>query len=236
MSRESENTVLLLIGLATGMITVSGVFTRYVKPSLMPWLYVTAVVLVGLALVAIIDDVRRRPDPGGHRPHSHANFATWLLLIPVLVLIFITPPALPPQAGVPSVRTVSTEALRRPFPPLPVGRAPEVPIPSVMLRAAQDSAGTLNDRLITVVGFTVHDGDVVGLGRLVVMCCAADAQLAQVHLSGAEAATARRYPEYTWLRVEGIVQPSPANGDSSVIPTLEVATVTEIVPPEDAYA
>lgn len=236
MSRESENTVLLLIGLATGMITVSGAFTRYVKPSLMPWLYITAVVLVGLALVAMIDDVRRRADPGGHRAHSHANFATWLLLIPVLVLIFITPPALPPQASVPSVRTVSTEALRRPFPPLPAGRAPEVPIPSVMLRAAQDSAGTLNGRLITVVGFTVHDGDAVGLGRLVVMCCAADAQLAQVHLSGAEAEAARRYPEHTWLRAEGIVQPGPANGDSSAIPTLEVAALAEIDPPEDVYA
>lgn len=236
MSRESENTLLLLIGLATGMITITGAFTRYVKPSLMPWLYVTAAVLIGLALVAMIDDVRRRADSNGHRGHSHANVATWLLLIPVVVLIFITPPALLPQASVPSVRAVPTEALRRPFPPLPAGRAPEVPIPSVMLRAAQDSAGTLNDRLITVVGFTVHDGDAVGLGRFVVMCCVADAQLAQVHLSGAAAAAASRYPEYTWLRAEGVVQPGPANGDSSVIPTLEVATLSEIDPPEDGYA
>ena len=236
MSRESENTLLLLIGLATGMITITGAFTRYVKPALMPWLYVTAAVLIGLALAAMIDDVRRRANHECHQRHSHANLVTWLLLLPVVVLIFITPPALLPQASVPSVRTVPTEALRRPFAPLPAGRAPEVPIPSVMLRAAQDSAGTLNDRLITVVGFTVHDGDAVGLGRLVVMCCAADAQLAQVHLGGALAAEARRYPEYTWLRAEGIVQPGPANGDSSVIPTLEVAALAEIEPPEDAYA
>lgn len=248
MSRESENTLLLLIGLATGMITITGAFTRYVKPALMPWLYVTAALLIGLALVAMVDDVRRRAghpgehesqsgheNHGGHE-HSHASLATWLLLVPVVVLIFITPPALLPQASVPSVRTVPTEALRRPFPPLPAGRAPEVPIPSVMLRAAQDSAGTLNDRLITVVGFTVHNGDTVGLGRFMVMCCVADARLAEVRLSGAAADAARRYPEYTWLRAEGIVQPGPADGDSSVIPTLEVSAVTEIDPPEDAYA
>lgn len=248
MSRESENTLLLLIGLATGMITITGAFTRYVKPALMPWLYVTAALLIGLALVAMVDDVRRRAGHGdGHESqgglasqgghgHSHSNLAAWLLLVPVVVLIFITPPALLPQANVPSVRAVPTEALRRPFPPLPAGRAPEVPIPSVMLRAAQDSAGTLNDRLITVVGFTVRDGDSVRLGRFMVMCCVADARLAEVRLGGAAAEAAGRFPEYTWLRVEGIVQPGRADGDSSVIPTLEVVTVTEIAPPEDVYA
>ena len=97
MSRESENTLLLLIGLATGMITLTGAFTRYVKPALMPWLYVTAAVLIGLALVAMIDDVRRRANHEGHHGHSHANLVTWLLLLPAVVLIFITPPALLPQ-------------------------------------------------------------------------------------------------------------------------------------------
>lgn len=65
----------------------------------------------------------------------------------------------------PSVRTVPTEALRRPLLRCRLAGRRKVPIPSVMLRAAQDSAGTLNDRLITVVGFTVHDGDAVGVGQ-----------------------------------------------------------------------
>lgn len=74
MSRESENTLLLLIGLATGMITITGAFTRYVKPALMPWLYVTAAVLIGLALAAMIDDVRRRAN---HEGHQVARSACW---------------------------------------------------------------------------------------------------------------------------------------------------------------
>lgn len=158
---------------------------------------------------------------------------TWLLLLPVVVLIFITPPALLPQAGVPSVRTVPTEALRRPFAPLPAGRAPEITDPQ--RGTAPPRIQPAPERQAHHRGwFTVHDGDAVGLGRLVVMCCAADAQLAQVHLGGALA----RGPccGYTWLRAEGIVQPGPANGDSSVIPTLEVAALAEIEPPEDAYA
>ncbi len=36
MSRETENTVLLLVGISMVIITASGVFTRYVKPGLWP--------------------------------------------------------------------------------------------------------------------------------------------------------------------------------------------------------
>lgn len=173
---------------------------------------------------------------GDHAGHAHADRATWLLLIPVVVLVFIAPPALRPQAGVPNVSSVSTEALRRPFPPLPAGNAPEVSIPNVMIRAAQDSSGSLDGRVITVIGFTIHAGDAVDLGRFSVLCCVADARLARVHLRGAAAAQARSLPEYTWVRVEGTVRPGRADGDSSGIPTLEAATVTEIAAPADVYA
>lgn len=233
MSRESENALLLLVGVGTAMITASGAFTRYVKASLMPWLYVSAAVLIVIALVAIVDDVRR---PGGHHGHDHSGRATWLLVIPVVVLVFITPPALRPEAGVPSVSAVSTEALRRPFPPLSAGPAPEVSIPNVMIRAAQDSSGSLDGRTITVIGFTIHDGESVDLGRFSVLCCVADARLARIHLRGAGAGPARSYPEYTWLRVEGTVLPGRADGDSSAVPTMDAATITEIDAPADVYA
>lgn len=249
MSRESENTLLLLIGVATAMISVTGVFTRYVKPALLPWLYITAGVLIVLALVAIIGDIRggtRAHDHDGahsgahndhdHDGHGHSNRVAWLLVVPVVVLIFLTPPPLRPQASVPSVSAVSTEALRRPFPPLPAGRAPEVTVPDVMMRAAQDSAGTLDGRLITVIGFTLSEADQIDLGRFSVLCCAADARLARVHLDGPAAADAGRFPEYTWVRVEGTVRPGAADGDSSLIPTLEAVSVTEIEAPEDVYA
>jgi len=237
MSRESENTLLLLIGVATAMIAVTGIFTRYVKAALLPWLYLTAGVLIVLALVAIIGDIRggAAPDPD-HDGHGHSNRAAWLLVVPVVVLIFLTPPPLRPQASVPSVSAVSTEALRRPFPPLPAGRAPEVSVPDVMIRAAQDSAGTLDGRLITVTGFTMDDDGKVDLGRFSVLCCAADARLARIHLDGPAAAEAGRLPEYTWVRVEGTVLPGAADGDSSLIPTLEAVSVTEIEAPENVYA
>ena len=59
MSRETENTLLLLVGISITMITVTGAFTRYVKPGLLPWLAASAALLIVLALAAIIGDVRR---------------------------------------------------------------------------------------------------------------------------------------------------------------------------------
>jgi putative membrane protein len=237
MSREAENALLLLVGVATAMITIGGAYTRYVKASLLPWLTVTAVILIGLALVSMAADIRRGSAPDDvHGDHTHRGSIAWLLLVPIVVLIFITPPALRPGAAAPTVTAVSTEVLRRPFPPLPDGRAPEVSVPDVMIRAAQDTAGTLNDRLITVIGFTLPEADGVDLGRVVIICCAADGQLARIHLRGSTAAELRNYPEETWLRVEGTVIPGEANGDSTSIPTLQVESATRIEAPANAYA
>lgn len=248
MSREAENTLLLLVGIATAMITIGGAFTRYVKPSMLPWLGLTAAVVIGLALVAMAVDIRRgaahgdhgdhgdHENPGPHGDHTHRGSVAWLLLLPVVVLIFIAPPALRPQAFPPSVTAVSTDVLRREFPPIPDGRAPEVAVPEVMVRAAQDTAGTLDNRLITVVGFTLREADGVDLGRVAIVCCAADARLARIHLRGPAAAEAAALPDETWVRVEGTVITGSADGDSTSIPTLEVAKVTPIDEPANTYA
>lgn len=237
MSRETENALLLLMGLAVAMITIGGAFTRYVKPSLLVWLIITAVVLVGLALTAIVGDLRRGgPLDHEHGGHVHRGAVGWLLVVPVVVLIFITPPALRPEAASPTVTAVSTQVLRRPFPPLPSGHAPELRLPEVVIRSAQDTAGTLNNRLIAVVGFTLNESDGLDLGRVVIICCAADAQLARIHLRGGAALSQAGDPEYTWLRVEGIVRTGEGNGDSTSTPTMDVAQAVSIPAPSNTYA
>ena len=214
MSRESENTILLLVGLSIGLITVSGAFTRYVKPELLPWLAITAVLLVGLALVAIVGDIRRG-GPGHHHPdlqdeHSHRSGVLWLLVVPIVVLIFVSPPALLPQAA--SVRSTSNDASPRGFPPLPSGRAPEVSLPDVLMRAAQDTSGSLTNRLVTITGFVLNEPGGVDLARIVIICCAADAQLARIHLRSTTGGTAWKFPDNTWLRVEGQVETEATAG------------------------
>jgi uncharacterized repeat protein (TIGR03943 family) len=239
VSRETENAVLLLVGISVVMIAVSGAFTRYVKPGLLPWLVASAVLLIALALLAIIGDIRR----GGPRTHdetddhtqahSHRGGIVWLLVVPVLVLIFVTPPALRPSAAAPSVTSVSNDVLKQAFPPLPPGEAPELSLPEVLVRELHDTTGSLTSRQITVTGFVLNEAQGVDLGRIVIICCAADAQLARIHLGGPAVAQAAGLPDNTWLRVEGKVTPPQPN--SAKIPTLQATTVTRIDAPANPY-
>ncbi|MGN6335204.1 TIGR03943 family putative permease subunit [Mycobacterium sp.] len=242
MSREAENTVLLLVGISIAMITVTGVFTRYVKPALLPWLVASAVVLIGLALVAIVGDIRR----GGPRTtdadvdhghaHKHRSGIVWLLVGAVLVLMFVAPPALRPSAAAPSVTSVSNDVLKSAFSPLPPGPAPEVSLPEVLMREAHDTTGSLTNRSITVTGFVLNEAQGVDLGRIVIICCAADAQLARIHLRGPAAGGASGLPDNTWLRVQGQVIPAPRQPNSPAIPTLQATAVTRIDAPPNPYA
>jgi uncharacterized repeat protein (TIGR03943 family) len=235
MSRETENALLLLVGVSTGVVAVTGAYTRYVKASVLPWLAMAALLLITLALTAILRDVRRGPDDHDHSGHRHRSGIMWLLVVPVVALIFVVPPALGPRAVGTTAVAVSTDALRRPFPPLPPERAPAISLRDVLTRAAEDSAGTLDGRLITVTGFTLNDVGRTDLARVVITCCAADARLARIRLGGPAAAQAAGHPDNTWLTVEGKVVPAQGNSGTST-PTLEASRVTAIDPPSIPYA
>lgn len=237
MRRETENTILLLVGLSIGMITLTGAFTRYVKPSLLPWLALTAVLAIGFALAAITGDIRRGgPGQDEHDAdgHSHRTGVVWLLVVPVVVLIFVTPPPLRPQAAT-RVTNVPNDVLRHAFPPLPPGRAPDVSLPDVVMRAANDNSGSLTNRQITVTGFVLNEPGGVDLARIVIICCAADAQLARIHLRDHDGASPR-FADNTWLRVEGEVTPAVRQPHPPPIPTLRAVTVSPVSPPANQYA
>jgi uncharacterized repeat protein (TIGR03943 family) len=234
VKRETENTILLLTGLSIALIAATGVFTRYVKPTLLPWLVLTAALLIGLALVAIVSDIRR----GGRAAedgHSHRGGVVWLLAVPVVVLIFVTPPALRPQAATGSVTNVSNDVLRTAFPPLPPGRAPEVSLAEAVVRAANDSTGSLNNRLITITAFALNEPGGIDLARIVIICCAADAQLARIHLRDHDGASTFAFPDNTWLRVEGVVTPAERQPHTPPIPTLRAVSVTPVAAPANPY-
>ncbi|HWF30916.1 MAG TPA: TIGR03943 family protein [Mycobacterium sp.] len=235
MRRETENTILLLVGLSIGLITLTGAFTRYVKPTLLPWLAITAVLTVGVALVAIAGDIRRGGTGHDGDGHSHRTRVVWLLVVPVVVLIFVTPPPLRPGGATRSVTTVSNDVLRHEFPPLPPGRAPEVSLPDAVMRAANDSAGSLTNRLVTITGFVLNEPGGVDLARIVIICCAADAQLARIHLRDHDGG-ALRFADNTWLRVEGEVTPAVREPHTAPIPTLRAVTVTPVNAPANQYA
>ena len=235
MRRETENTILLLVGVSVGLIAIGGEFTRYVKPGLLPWLLVTSALLIGLALVAILGDIRRGGAPRDHDDgHAHRGGIAWLLVVPIVVLIFVKPPPMSAQASTPTVDTNQT--VLQHFPPIPPGRAPEVSVPDVVMRAANDKSGSLTDRLITVTAFVLHEKDGADLGRIVIICCAADAQLARIHLRGPAAGLAAALPDNTWVRAEGVATPAPYRTDIALVPTLNATALTRVDAPPNPYA
>jgi uncharacterized repeat protein (TIGR03943 family) len=234
MSRGTQNTLVLLVGLSALVMVLKGTYLHFVKPSLLPWLIAAAVVLIALALASIVRDLRDAADAEEHG-HRHRPWLVWLLMVPIALTTFVVPPPLGAQGAAPEAVT-ATAPPKRAFPPLPAGRAPTVSIPDVVMRAAADSTNSLDRRLITLAGFTVKYPEGTDLGRVVIVCCAADAQLARVHLSGAAAAEAAGYPEDTWLQVEGTVVPGTSTASTNFVPTIAVSRVTRIDKPANTYA
>ncbi len=237
MSRGTQNTLLLLIGLSAVVMVIKGTYLHFVRPVLMPWLIAAAVVLIALAVASIVRDLRHAPagDSAGEDGHRHRPWLVWLLLVPISLMTFVVPPPLGPRGATPAA-IAATEPQRRPFPPLPAGRAPTVSIPDVVMRSAADSTNSLGGREITIAGFTLRYPGSTDLGRVVIICCAADAQLARIHLSGPAVAEAAGYPEDTWLQVEGTVLPGTSVPETNFIPTMAVSRVTRIDKPANTYA
>jgi uncharacterized repeat protein (TIGR03943 family) len=232
MRRETQNVLVLLLGVAVGLIVVKGAYLHYVKPALFPWLVMAALGLVALAVISIVRDIRHGgADTDG--AHHHRGGMVWLLLVPAVLLAFVIPPPIEATGAAP---VSAKQTAKRPFPPLPSERAPTISVPEVMMRAATDSAGTLDNRLITVSGFTLKGPAGPDLGRVVIVCCAADAQLGRIHLAGPAATAAASYPEDTWLRVEGTVVSGSSTAASSFVPTMSITNVTKIDRPANTYA
>jgi putative membrane protein len=235
VSRGTQNTVLLLIGMSIVVMVAKGSYLYYVKPALLPWLVAAAVVLIGLAVVSVIRDVRGGGDDSDHVGHRHRSWLLWFMVVPIALMVFVVPPPLGAQGATPDT-AAANEPMRRPFPPLPAGSAPMVSIPDLVMRAAADSTDSLHGRLITITGFTLKYPGSTDLGRVVIVCCAADAQLARIHLSGPALAQVAGIPENTWLEMEGTIVAGTSTAATNYIPTLTVTSFKHVDKPANTYA
>ncbi|MGQ0719416.1 MAG: TIGR03943 family putative permease subunit [Pseudonocardiales bacterium] len=234
MRRETQNVLLVLVGGALLKIAWNGSYLRYVKPSLLPFLVAAGVVILALGLIAIVADVRAARDHANHVDHpDHAGRSPWLLLLPVLAIFLVAPPAL----GADTVSRSAPVAPQRTsvdFPPLPAGPAPALRMSDFVTRAVWDDAGTLNGRQVRLVGFVVHgDRDTTYLGRLVIACCAADATPLKVRLEGRSGLAS--LPQDGWFEVRGQLVPGSAKSNTRYTPTLTVSDLRPVPAPTEPY-
>ena len=232
MSRLTQGVLLLLFGGALLRASFTDLYLRYVKEGLRPFLIATGVLLVAAAVMTIWYAFRSSSDD----EHDHAPGVGWLLILPVLGLLLVAPPALGSyaanQAGSVAAAPVGDSA----YPPLPAGDPAELSILDYASRALFDSGKSLSGRDLRLTGFitTAPDGSPM-LARIVLSCCAADGRPIKLGLSGRAPIDV---PADTWVEVVGVhtsrTTKDPVNNVD--VAFLEVKTWKEVPQPKQPYA
>jgi uncharacterized repeat protein (TIGR03943 family) len=220
--------VLLLLGGAIGYAGITDLYLRYVKAGLRPLLLVAGAVLVLAAVVTIWSERRR---PSGEHEHREPRIA-WLLVLPLLALVFVAPP---PPGSYAAVRAGT--ALQQPWDlsALPAGDPVPLGLVDYAGRAAYDHGRSLGDRRITTTGFISLDEDGTPyLVRMVLNCCAADARPIKVGLTGQVPPILQ--PD-TWYEITGAYTDRQAADpvNNGVIPYITVIEARPVPAPDDRY-
>jgi uncharacterized repeat protein (TIGR03943 family) len=234
VSRIAQATVLFLIGGAILRATFTDLYLRYVKAELRPLLLVAGVVLIVAAGATVWYEWRRsRRDrhDGCERTHREPRIS-WLLLLPLFALILVAPPAL----GSYSAMRTGT-GLQPPWglAALPASGPLQLSVVDYAGRAVYDHGRSLGDRPITITGFLAFDesGEAY-LTRMVLNCCAADAQPVKIGLSGQLPPVLQ--PD-SWLEVTGTYTgkqtKDPVNGGP--IPFIDVSQARPVPAPTEEY-
>jgi putative membrane protein len=237
MNQPALAVVLLLLGGITARICLTGDYLRYVKPGMLPLLVAAAVMLLAIGSATLWYHVRQRSRPDNHTDdghHAHEPGVAWLLLIPVLVLAVLAPPAIGADAAARAGTALAEPA--GDFPPLAEGDPTPLALRDYASRAVFDDGRTLGDRHIKLTGFvTIGPHGETILTRMILTCCAADARPIKVGLRGA---VPTGITANTWLDAIGTYTPYRITDavNSGIIPFLDATTVTETQQPDDPYA
>ena len=248
MKRELHALVLALLGGTLLRLALTGDFERYVRVGVRPYLIAASIVALLVAAVSLGQAVLRRrsipddsapddsvPDDDGHGHHHHGGFdVAWLLVLPMLVLLLIAPPALGSFSAA-RAGTALGAAPSSDLPPLPGGDPVRLSVLDYASRAVFDHGNSLQGHHITLSGFVLPgDGGTWYLTRMVITCCAADAQPVKVGLTGSLPAGLKAND---WIKVTGSYtarqDKDPVNG--AAIPYLTVDSSGPIPAPALQY-
>jgi uncharacterized repeat protein (TIGR03943 family) len=242
-------TISILAGTVLLRLTLTGTYTRYVRPGMGPWLAVAGALVIVLGVVTLVRALRTArtagsvddPGPGGGGDHArddghghdhggHAAAVGWLLLAPVAALLLVAPPTLG-SYGVDRGAAVDVRSGAGGLDPVdPSGR----PVPMTLLefsqRAFDHDGESFAGATLELTGFVAADdgeGDGFRLARYQIACCAADAAPVVVRVVGTHGAPPAND---RWVTVTGSFQ---AGGTE--IPELAATSVVEIAAPDDPY-
>jgi uncharacterized repeat protein (TIGR03943 family) len=236
--RRTQGAMLVLVGAIALWLGLSEAALAYVRPGLRPPLTASGLVLLLLGLVALVLRPAGPTDGQSHAHGEHGPRSAWLLMLPILVLVLITPPALGSYAASRQPPGTNGGAAGE-FPPLPepVDGAVPLLVSEFVARAQEDRKHSLQGQRVRLIGFVIPDqdgGHEYQLARFVLACCAADAEAYTVQIRG----DATPHQVDQWLLVEGRWQPeaTPEQPSPSTKPPVLLAdSVTTVHPPANRY-
>ncbi|ADI04578.1 hypothetical protein SBI_01457 [Streptomyces bingchenggensis BCW-1] len=236
--------VLLLLFLGVGLLHISlltDLYLRYVRPGLRPALIASGVLLIVLGAVSAARDGFPFNRPRTHHGHDHGDGhghaggpkVAWLLYVPALTILFLAPPALGSYTASRDDATApkapsSGDSL---FPALQDTGVVPMSLNDFSARAVWDTSRTLKGHTVRLTGFvTPGRHGTWYVSRLVISCCAADAQVRKVRVHGAAAP-----PADAWVTVTGTWHPTGKIGTDDASPALDATMVTRVPAPKDPY-
>jgi putative membrane protein len=257
MNREAQGIVLFVFGGAVLHAGLTDEYLRYVRAGLRPYLLVAGVVLIIAAVATLWYELRpqaraaraKQPEHdsgGGHgdagdqgglghgHGHGHGHREpriAWLLVLPLVALIVVAPPALGSYAA---DRTGT--ALTRPlgYDTLPAENPLQLTVVDYAGRAVYDHGRALGGRQIKLTGFITVGSHGTYLTRMILNCCAADALPIKVALAGKLPVDLVRD---SWVDVIGTYSSKQIKDEVNgrAIPYLDVSRITPIKAPADEY-
>ena len=217
----------LLLGTVLLRLVATGVYGRYVRVGMGPWLAVAGATVVVLGLATLLRTLRHARPPDAHdHGHAEGDRVGWLLLAPIAALLLVAPPTLG-SYGVDRGGRVDVRAGRAVLAPLRPGPEPaRMTLLEFGQRAFDHDGASFNGAVVQLTGF-VAGAEPGGfrLARYQIACCAADATPVVLRVLAARAPARDR-----WVTVAGTFQ--PGGGE---LPTLAASNVVEVQAPRDPY-
>jgi uncharacterized repeat protein (TIGR03943 family) len=239
VKRDAHAIILLLVGGALIRTTITGGYAAYVRVGMYSFLLATGLILVAVATASLIEGVlarRHTAEQSGHaHEHGHGFDAGWVLVVPLLALLLLAPPAVGSYTAGRAGTALGTQSPVSEFPALPDGDPVRLAVLDYANRAVFDDGRSLGQRRVAVTGFVLpgRKGKVY-LARMVISCCAADARPIKVGLTGQVPAD---LPADEWITATGRYtdQHDTDEVNDETIPYLVVESVVTVPVPKQPY-
>ncbi|MFG2051997.1 TIGR03943 family putative permease subunit [Micromonospora sp. NPDC048935] len=241
MNRIAQACVMTFFGAAVLRASVTDLYLRYVKEGLRPFLIAASLLLIAVAVMTLWYELLPHTDAHEDRnnPDEHAHHeprVAWLLLLPALGLLLVTPPALGSYAaGQAGTALTAEQDYDYDYPPLPAGDPATTTVFDYASRALFDKGQSIGTRRVQLTGFTTPgpDGQPI-LARMILSCCAADGRPVKLGMAG-NAPTG--LANDTWIQVTGRYTDRVTRDsiNDEEIPYIDVESWRQVTAPKDPY-